>query len=71
MKDYGSDYPLPRRGWFRRNLCVIIAALSGVGIVVAWAGVILLTFHLLPSAIEVELDRQLAVVEAQIKGGKR
>jgi hypothetical protein len=69
-KHYGQPFPV-RVGWFRRNLCVIIAALSGVGIIAAWAGVILLTFHLLPGAIEVEMERQIAVVEQQIKGGQR
>jgi hypothetical protein len=69
-KHYRQSFPV-RVGWFRRNVGFIIAGLSAVGIVVAWAGVILLTFHLLPGAIEAELDRQIAVVEQQVKGVQR
>lgn len=70
MKDYGYDYPLPRRGWFRRNLKELFLVITGIGIVVSWAALFLLTFHLLPSAIEAELDRQIAVVEQQVTGGR-
>jgi hypothetical protein len=69
-KDYGQPYPV-RVGWFRRNLGFIIAALSGFGCVVAFAAIFLLSLHLIPNAIEVEIERQIAVVEQQVNGGRR
>jgi hypothetical protein len=69
-RHYGQPYPV-RVGWFRRNLGFIIAALSGFGVVVAFSAIFLLSLHLLPNAIDVEMERQIAVVEQQINGGRR
>jgi hypothetical protein len=60
-RHYGQPFPV-RVGWFRRNLGYIIAMSSCIGVVVAFGALILLTFTLLPGAIEAELDRQIAVV---------
>ena len=61
-RHYGRPVEV-RRGWFRRNLTYTLFLLSGFGAVVCFAAVLLLTFHLLPGAIEVEIQRQIAVVE--------
>jgi hypothetical protein len=68
-RHYGRPVEV-RRGWFRRNLGYMIFLLSGFGAVLCFAAVLLLTFHLLPNAIEAEMERQLTVVQEQIKGGK-
>lgn len=64
-RHYGRPVEV-RRGWFRRNLKELFLVITGVGIVVSWAALFLLTFHLLPGAIEVEIQRQIAVVEQNI-----
>jgi hypothetical protein len=69
-RHYGQPVEV-RRGWLRRNLGYIIFLLSGFGAVVCFAAALLLTFYLLPGAIEAELDRQLAVVEQQVTGGSK
>jgi hypothetical protein len=66
-KDYGSDCPV-HRGWFRRNLGYIIFLLSGFGAVLCFCAALLLTFHLLPNAIDAELDRQIGVYQKVMEG---
>ena len=66
-KDYGQPFPV-KRSWFRRTLGYIIFLLSGFGAVLCFAAMLLLTFHLLPNAIEAEIDRQVAVVEQMVEG---
>ena len=67
-KDYGNEYPV--KGWFRRNLGYIIFLLSGFGAVLCFGAMLLLTFHLLPGAIEAELDRQIGVYQKVMEGGR-
>jgi hypothetical protein len=68
-RHYGQPIPV-RRSWFSRNFGYLMFLLTGFGTVLCFAAIILLTFELLPNAIDVELDRQLAVVEQQF-GGKK
>lgn len=69
--EYVKAIPFKSLIWFRDNLCLIIGGLCGVGVVVVWASLFLLSFYLLPNAIEAELERQISVVQEQITGGRK
>jgi hypothetical protein len=64
-KHYGKPFPV-KRSWFRSNITYIIFLVSGVGAVVCFCATLLLTFYLLPAAIDTEIDRRLAAVEQSL-----
>ena len=66
-KDYGQPFPV-KLSWFRRNLDYIIFLLVAVTAVLCFAAALLLTFHLLPNAIDAELDRQIGVYQKVMEG---
>jgi len=66
-RDYGQDFPVIRR---QRRRVALGLFFSGAMAIACFFALLVITFELLPAAIEAEIDRQIAVVERAMGGRK-
>jgi hypothetical protein len=64
--NYGSDYPIRRRPSIRPQLAMMA---SGFLAIFFFFAALVVTLHLLPGAIEAEIERQVAVVQKHLGMG--
>ena len=62
-KDYGQPYPVQRRRQRRES---VLSAATGFLAIAFFIAALLVTFHLIPNAIDAEIARQTAVVERSL-----
>lgn len=68
-RHYGFVHPV-LRPWWKRNLRYIVFVFSGLAAILCFFTVMIITIHLLPGAIEAEIDRQKDVV-SQVMGERQ